>query len=1369
MSFYPSDYFITSQQDLSLNFSTSSTLKTSSKTDGIDISRHPAINQLLALGYEVGDRVTGRNIHVDTKSKDDKEYKANDWVGTLTKDNIIIQEYSWKGRKIGLNGEIHEDGLEWLRLENFTRQIYFNVNAGRTNEDVTRWYAFFFEEDYGSFEEQQAKIDDIPIKPTFQLQTRKSNHTYYAVWADETDDLVAWVEGQEELAYTIGSDPSVKDKPRLMRLDGFNHIKRFDDGRLDYVPCITIQRNPDAIYTIAEVKQALETFRAKKGLKPFSPKRFDGYQYTIQLLRQEVIGEAVKHDLFDPNFFRTCEDNEIDERLLRCKNWAKLIRKRIRDVECDDPTLAWTEPLKKVRDRKKVEYEYELIEGDTTEPVTVSLARDYCQHFTYKNSDWYQCKCPVHGGTSDNSLNINKLTGVLHCHGGCEHKDVEDWLRTEAKNSNDNRWNLQLWRGKTKVDEPNTNDLEVVRLNKLTLQKGWQRFELELEQHPWGKKISPNNAKKVPDQCTFVLKGKTGAGKTEFLSACKQERPKSAYIAPFPTIGVMKDACVPKRGKTNLELPIRDDIDQGQDIRNETDLALCYPSLWKLSGRNYDMISRHQVLIIDEVRTAIEFLLLSNECNPENKRPQNIKTFVDLLKNSDIVFVCDAYATTSEVEFILSYRPKHYPVLVAEMPTEPSEREVWEVSKKSTFLALIEQTISDGERVAIAADGQENLEALEKSLSALTIIKDGITSKPVVFRYDSTTAALEDQKKFLLDGNEYLIKNPVDVLLWSPSLGQGFSITVSDYFTKQFAWNVHFTPHKFQQLVRRLRPEIPLYYHVGGDKPKAKGCTSWFVNHQIRYLTTSTQDLEDILLVAKVNADGETLMALADKLKAIAYAGIEEADPVCTMLAVLRSRDSYFNTQRKEKIRQWLTEDGYLVKSYDELDDLTTDAYHNHREAKQEIKLFKAETLANAKPLTDEQAKELGRRRVKSQIEELQLNRYFFDKKFPGFIEELKNKPNVGGQEGVINFFFELQKDKHWINTVVNRWAWHNQEKVTNREFHKLTEVLRCFNNGVISIGDLLHIDHNYRKFASEVRFWEMFAPGKVVSNRDILKWAFRLESESDLNILMNYVNKDSFSRRTKAEFTKKFITPLGRKYIDGMNNYFRISIKAEPQYLLKCLTKNINYAIAKFGYTFLCEGGVTRFYKIQESENKCFSLWRELLEKALERNAKNLPPASVEPMQRKGSEGCITNRELYISPGADATPESLAAQGLQVPGWSNLDTPPNPPSVPDWRSLPEQKTLKSRLREVKDFGMLVDVLNFVPLEAVKAAAEDLPPEYDNVKRLVKFAVWDDARQKWVALPRYAHPGYAKSLRWIDAIAGTTQTRADRKVTPAPW
>ncbi|WP_144427418.1 hypothetical protein [Nostoc piscinale] len=103
----------------------------------------------------------------------------------------------------------------------------------------------------------------------------------------------------------------------------------------------------------------------------------------------------------------------------------------------------------------------------------------------------------------------------------------------------------------------------------------------------------------------------------------------------------------------------------------------------------------------------------------------------------------------------------------------------------------------------------------------------------------------------------------------------------------------------------------------------------------------------------------------------------------------------------------------------------------------------------------------------------------------------------------------------------------------------------------------------------------------------------------------------------------------------------------------------------------------------------------------------------------------------------------------------------------------PEQKTLKSRLQEVKDFGMLIDVLNFVPLEAVKAAAEDLPPEYANVKRLVKFAVWDDAQQKWVALPRYAHPGYTKPLRWIDAIAGinhiSVPERVDREVKAAPW
>ena len=37
---------------------------------------------------------------------------------------------------------------------------------------------------------------------------------------------------------------------------------------------------------------------------------------------------------------------------------------------------------------------------------------------------WITCKCPVHGGQSDDSLHVNEATGQFHCHHACDTKEI---------------------------------------------------------------------------------------------------------------------------------------------------------------------------------------------------------------------------------------------------------------------------------------------------------------------------------------------------------------------------------------------------------------------------------------------------------------------------------------------------------------------------------------------------------------------------------------------------------------------------------------------------------------------------------------------------------------------------------------------------------------------------------------------------------------------------------------------------------------------------------------------------------------------------------------------------------------------------------
>jgi hypothetical protein len=116
-----------------------------------------------------------------------------------------------------------------VRLEELNEQgagIYLTVNEtngqGRKAGDVVRVRAVF------------ADLDGSPIDPVWEyppsMAVESSPGKFHAYWLT-VDDPVNGVplEGfrtlQESIAVKFGSDPKVKDLPRVMRMPGFNHMK----------------------------------------------------------------------------------------------------------------------------------------------------------------------------------------------------------------------------------------------------------------------------------------------------------------------------------------------------------------------------------------------------------------------------------------------------------------------------------------------------------------------------------------------------------------------------------------------------------------------------------------------------------------------------------------------------------------------------------------------------------------------------------------------------------------------------------------------------------------------------------------------------------------------------------------------------------------------------------------------------------------------------------------------------------------------------------------------------------------------------------------------------------------------------------------
>jgi len=114
--------------------------------------------------------------------------------------------------------------IPMLREQNANhRGVYFVVNGdGQKTEMIKHARAQFIDFDDFSFEDQIDRLNAFPMEPSIIVKTKKSLHCY---WLLSNGEIKYFTEVQERLNQYFGSDPAIKDRPRVMRLYGFNHNK----------------------------------------------------------------------------------------------------------------------------------------------------------------------------------------------------------------------------------------------------------------------------------------------------------------------------------------------------------------------------------------------------------------------------------------------------------------------------------------------------------------------------------------------------------------------------------------------------------------------------------------------------------------------------------------------------------------------------------------------------------------------------------------------------------------------------------------------------------------------------------------------------------------------------------------------------------------------------------------------------------------------------------------------------------------------------------------------------------------------------------------------------------------------------------------
>lgn len=141
-------------------------------------------------------------------------------------------------------------------LENINRNsgIYFVVNSGgNEDKDITRYNAFFVENDELSIEEQHKALSNAPLQPSIRIETKRSIHAH---WLPKDDCSEAdWRDIQERLINYFDGDKQNKNPSRCMRLPQFNHVS-LNGNSYQYKKVEVVDFQPERRFTVEEMKTA---------------------------------------------------------------------------------------------------------------------------------------------------------------------------------------------------------------------------------------------------------------------------------------------------------------------------------------------------------------------------------------------------------------------------------------------------------------------------------------------------------------------------------------------------------------------------------------------------------------------------------------------------------------------------------------------------------------------------------------------------------------------------------------------------------------------------------------------------------------------------------------------------------------------------------------------------------------------------------------------------------------------------------------------------------------------------------------------------------------------------------------------------------
>ena len=413
----------------------------------------------------------------------------------------------------------------------------------------------------------------------------------------------------------------------------------------------------------------------------------------------------------------------------------------------------------------------------------------------------------------------------------------------------------------------------------------------------------------------------------------------------------------------------------------QSKILFCSDSLTHMRPEDAD----GKILILDEIQSIESHTLMSSTAVSYQR--EKVKELLhEAINRAAMVIYLDGHLTDDTLDYLNSNR-KHQRKLVKIRNHYTGNKGrvkfyLGGYTQKGKFsphnhTKLIERIKHSVDPIVVASDSQKELETLDRILTA---------QGGNVFRFDSTTSTSKLAKEFLRNPKEFIIRNKITHLLYSPSAEAGISVDIKGYFKEMFfLFYGVIDVDPCLQMMARVRDSEALTYvwvRTEGMDAHAYHRDALPDNLQKSVIETTAK------LITKVTTEEDK-----QELVTLLLQQIDDArkNPHEQRAVELKALHNYEQQNLRECLYERMIASGYQVE---QCQGITHDD-SQRKEVKEEIALEKATRIFEADDISDAEANELKRKFGSTQEEKDQVAKARLKNRLPGIEDEVYETEEV--------------------------------------------------------------------------------------------------------------------------------------------------------------------------------------------------------------------------------------------------------------------------------------------------------------------------------------------------------------------------------------